>query len=113
MRLVEAIATAAAALVGVFTLLGLGVRWVLFPWLRDHLATPLLERLDLLAGRLEGLAGDLSVASRMYEGHIKHSDKEATAIWNAIHQLRESIPRHRLRRLRNTTTQYREDTDDL
>lgn len=105
MKLAEAIAQVSGAILAVSAVMGLGVRWVLFPWLRDHLATPLLERLDLLAGRLEGLASDLSVASRMYDGHIEHSAQEAGRIWHAIHELRAAMPR----RFRRHTT--REDPD--
>lgn len=99
MKFAELIATMSATAVAVMALVGGAVRYVLLPWLRDHLVGPLLSRLDTLAGRLEGLASDLRVASTMYEGHIELSGDDRARLWDAVNELREtSRPRHRRRR---------------
>lgn len=92
----ELLAATVATLATVLALLGLAVRYVLFPWLQEHLSGPLLERLDTLAHRLEAVASDVVVAARMYEGHITHSERDRAALWDAVTDLRNMItPRHR------------------
>jgi hypothetical protein len=92
-------ATASAALT-VLVLVGLAVRYVLLPWLREHLITPLLQRLDAIAQRVEGVTSDLKVASGMYEGHITRSAEEWGRLWDAIHELRDQLTTTRRRRRR-------------
>lgn len=98
----ELLAAASATAVAVLGLVGAAVRYALLPWLKEHLVGPLLQRLDTLAVRLEGLAGDMRVASSMYEGHIELSGEDRARLWEAITDLRAQVPsRHRrLRRVR-------------
>jgi hypothetical protein len=92
----ELLAAISATAVGVMALVGAAVRFALLPWLRDHLVGPLLDRLDTLAERLEGLNGDMRVATRMYEGHIELSGEDRARLWDAIAELRDAAnPRHR------------------
>lgn len=103
----ELLAAVGATAVAVMALVGAAVRYALLPWLKEHLVGPLLARLDTLAARLEGLSGDMRVASSMYEAHIEVSGEDRARLWDAIHELREAArPRHR--RTRRTTR--REDT---
>lgn len=93
-ELVGAMSTAALAVLGI---IGLAVRFVLLPWLREHLVGPLLARLDTLSG-------DLRVASRMYEGHIEASGNDRANLWAAVNELRDALsPRRRLRIRREDT----------
>jgi hypothetical protein len=103
-------ATATAAL-AVLALVGLAVRYVLLPWLREHLITPLLQRLDAIAKRVEGVTSDLKVASGMYEGHITRSSDEWARLWDAIHELRDQVTATQARRRRRHRHQptHRED----
>lgn len=95
----ELLAAVGATAVAVMALVGAAVRYALLPWLREHLIGPLLSRLDTLAQRLEGLAGDMTVATRMYEGHIELSGEDRARLWDAIAELRDASPaRHRRRR---------------
>ena len=101
----ELAAAMSGTAVGVMALVGAAVRYALLPWLKDHLVGPLLERLDTLAQRLEGLSGDMRVASSMYENHIEVSGEDRARLWDAIHELREaSRPRHRRLRREDRTT---------
>ena len=96
MSIPELLATVSATAVSVMVLVGAAVRYALLPWLRDHLIGPLLGRLDTLATRLEGLSGDMRVASSMYESHIEVSGEDRARLWDAIAELRDaSRPRHR------------------
>lgn len=70
-------------------ILGLGTRYVLLPFLRDHLIAPVLERLDALthrldtvahqnrehASKLEDLAEGQSTAARVFENHIAWAER--------------------------------------
>jgi len=95
--LVAAVTTTACS---VMVLVGLAVRFVLFPWLKEHLIGPLLERLDSLTGSVEAVTSkvgevtkDLGVASTMFEGHIERSGDEWGRMWAAIAHLQSLLPR--------------------
>lgn len=95
---VELIAAMTTAGLGVFAMVGLAVRFVLLPWLRDHLVTPLLGRLDTLSTDMTRLSADTKVAAAMYEGHIERSSAEWGRIWAAIRTLQRitrTTPNHR------------------
>lgn len=97
----ELLAAVSATAVGVMALVGAAVRYALLPWLRDHLVGPLLARLDTLSTRLEGITGDMRVATRMYEGHIELSGEDRARLWEAITELRDMMPpRHRRRTIK-------------
>jgi hypothetical protein len=102
----ELMAAMSATAVAVVGLLGAAVRYVLYPWLKDHLVTPLLERLDTLANRLEATSRDVSVAARMFEGHIEASGEDRAHLWDAVEDLRRPLPR---RKRRPAATHRRED----
>jgi hypothetical protein len=104
-ELMAAVATTATA---VLVLIGLAVRMVLYPWLKEHLVTPLLTRLDTLSRALENTSRDVSVAARMFEGHIEASGEDRGRLWDAVEELRHYLPR-RYRRT-TTATHRREDT---
>lgn len=95
-QLAELATAVVGVMIGLVTLLGLGVRYVLFPYLADKLVAPILDRLDALAHRMEGLASDVVVGARMYEGHISASERDRSALWEAVTELRDrTTPRHR------------------
>lgn len=87
-------AAMATAALGVLGIVGLGVRFVLLPWLKEHLVTPLLQRLDTLSGDMTRLSADTKVAALMYEGHIENSSAEWGRIWAAIRQLQRQRHDH-------------------
>lgn len=81
----ELLALVVGALTALTLLCGLAgmlVRFVLLPWLRDHMVAPLLDQ-------LEALAGDLRVAAYMFEGHITHSEQDRARLWAAVDELRK------------------------
>lgn len=91
----ELLAAITATATGVMLLIGLGVRYVLLPWLREHLIGPLLGKLETIADRVEGVTRDLSVAANMFEGHITASGEDRGRLWDAITELRAQLPRRR------------------
>jgi hypothetical protein len=105
-ELMAAVATTATA---VLVLIGLAVRLVLYPWLKEHLVTPLLTRLDTLSSALENTSRDVSVAARMFEGHIEASGEDRGRLWDAVEELRRYLPRRHRSRTANATHR-REDT---
>lgn len=88
---VELVAAMTTAGLGVLGMVGLAVRFVLLPWLRDHLITPLLGRLDTLSHDMTQLAADTKVAAAMYDGHIERSSAEWGRIWAAIRALQAAV----------------------
>lgn len=100
----ELLAAVTTTATGVMVLVGLAVRFVLFPWLREHLIGPLIASLDAIARKVEELAkrlsdvtSDIDVASSMFEGHIERSGDEWGRMWAAIEHLQQHLPkRHRL-----------------
>lgn len=87
----ELVAAMTTAGLGVLGMVGLAVRFVLLPWLRDHLITPLLARLDTLSQDMTRLSADTKVAAAMYDGHIERSSAEWGRIWQAIHALQRAL----------------------
>lgn len=88
---VELVAAMTTAALGVLGIVGLAVRFVLLPWLRDHLITPLLGRLDTLSDDMTRLSADTKVAAAMYDGHIERSSAEWGRIWAAIRELQRVV----------------------
>lgn len=74
-------------LLTVCILLGMAVRFVLLPWLRDHLAAPVDEvrrqvtenhhkhTPPTLPDRIESLGTDVNALTRVLEGHLESSDR--------------------------------------
>jgi hypothetical protein len=97
--------------IGLCTLVGLAARFVLMPWLREHLVTPiketqhqvtvnghvsqdptLLDKIDSLQGAVDDVQADQRTAARMFEGHIDRSSGEWGRMWRAIHALENRTP---------------------
>jgi hypothetical protein len=96
--------------IGLCTLVGLAARFVLMPWLREHLVTPIketkhqvtvnghvsreptfLDKVDSLANAVDDVQANQRTAARMFEGHIDRSGREWGRLWSAIHQLEDTI----------------------
>lgn len=88
---VELLAGMLTAGLGALGMVGLAVRFVLLPWIRDQLITPLLGRLDQLSRDMTQLSADTKVAAAMYDGHIERSSAEWGRIWTAIHALQKAV----------------------
>lgn len=88
---VAMVAALGAAVLAALALVGYGCRYVLLPWLRDHLVAPLLQRLDQLSQDMTELAGDTKVAAAMYDGHIERSSAEWGRLWAAIRDLQRKL----------------------
>lgn len=83
----ELVAAMTTAALGALGIVAMAVRFVLLPWLRDHLVAPLLCRLDTLSADMVRLSSDTKVAAIMYEGHIEASTAELARLWGAIRSL--------------------------
>ena len=83
----ELLAAMSTAGTGALVMVGLAVRFVLLPWLKQHLVDPLLERLDTLSDDMVRISADTKVAAAMYDGHIERSSAEWGRIWAAIRAL--------------------------
>ena len=109
--LVSLVAACIGITLGLCTLAGLAVRFILMPWLREHLVTPvketqhqvtvnghvsrdptLLDKVDSLGNDLAATQEDLRAAARMFEGHIDRSAGEWGRLWSAIHALEGQHP---------------------
>jgi hypothetical protein len=107
--------------IGLCTLVGLAARFILMPWLREHLVTPiketkhqvtvnqhvspeptLLDKLDSLADAVDDIQADQRTAARMFEGHIDRSGREWGRLWRAIEELDN----------RTSTTHRKDQRDD-
>lgn len=74
------IGAAVGLTIGLLTLAGLAVRYVLFPWLKEHLADPAADIRD-----------DIRAMARAYDGHLEWSQNEVDRIWKAIDALAETV----------------------
>lgn len=109
--LLSLVAACIGITLGLCTLAGLAVRFVLMPWLREHLVTPvketnhqvtvnghvsrdptLLDKVDHLQREIGRYREDMQVAARMFEGHIDRSAGEWGRLWSAIHHLEDKEP---------------------
>lgn len=91
-----------------FGLIGLGVRYALLPWLREHLVNPVSEvkkqvtenqhanevptipdRIDDVSQQVFDSSLQIAVLARMFEGHLEQTAEESDAVWEAIERLRE------------------------
>ena len=103
-----------AVIVGLLTimtlglgLLGLAVRYVLVPWLKEHVITPvketnhqvtvnkhvsnpptLLDKIDRVSRDVADVQTDVRAASTMFEGHIELSADDRRRLWEAVEDLR-------------------------
>lgn len=109
---VELIGAVLGAILATCALIGLGVRYVLLPWLREHLVQPVMEtnrqitrnghtsnpptmldQLHTISRKVDDSAtkGDLRAASRMFEGHITRSEADRGNLWDAVDELRRTL----------------------
>lgn len=91
-------------------LLGLAVRMILVPWLKEHVINPvketnhqvtvnkhvsdpptLLDKVDRVQNKVDKVESDVRSAARMFEGHIDLSADDRRQLWKAIDQLRKDI----------------------
>jgi hypothetical protein len=96
------------------TLAGFATRFVLVPWLREHLVTPLketkhqvtinghvsreptlLDKIDSLQNAVDDTQADLRTAAKMFDGHIERSAGEWGRMWDAIHHLENTARKDR------------------
>lgn len=96
----------AALTVSLCVLVGIGVKLMLLPWLREHLVTPVKEtahqvtvnghvsRDPTLLDKVDNLQRDITTAARMFDGHIERSSGEWNRLWAAIKQLDERTQPH-------------------
>lgn len=83
----DAITWALGTLTACLFLIGLAVRFVLLPWLRDHLTGPVDEvrrqvtenrhkhTPPTLPDRIDDVATDVHALARVLEGHLESSDR--------------------------------------
>lgn len=67
------------------TIIGLGVRYVLLPWLQTHLIDPILEQ-------VRQIRTETKAAARMFEGHIASSERDHGRLWRAINDRKKQQP---------------------
>lgn len=104
-------------LVGVLTavtlilgLVGMAMKFVALPWLKEHIAAPvqetqrqvtvnkhvsnpptLLDKVDHVSRDLAVVQSDLTAAAEMFEGHMDHSAEDRQNLWRAIAELRKEL----------------------
>lgn len=102
MTFLAAAGAVVALTIGILTLVGLGARFVLLPWIRSELdpvkikveethhqvtvnahASPEPTVLD----KLDEVKGSLTAVAHMYEEHIRHSVHRDAELWLAIGKL--------------------------
>ena len=112
MNAVELVGAVVSATLGTLALVGLGVKFALLPWLREHLVQPvqetnrqitrnghtsnpptMLDQLHSIQTKVNDSAtkGDLRAAARMWEGHINRSEDDRGNLWDAVDELRRTL----------------------
>ncbi len=108
------LAAATTAALGVLALIGLVVRFVLLPYLREHLIVPVkdthkqvtenhhtnerptvLDRIDDVSNQVRentaetrAARGEARALARMFDGHLEWSQNEVDALWKALNEQR-------------------------
>lgn len=91
-------------------LIGLATRYVLVPWMKEHVIGPvketnhqvtvnkhisdpptLLDKIDHVQHDVTQARTDIATASTMFEGHIDLSAEDRRRLWEAIEELRKDI----------------------
>lgn len=92
-----------ATILGVSAVLGLAVRWVLMPYLREHLIAPVKATArqvnvnghtsdpPTLLDKVDKIEVNQRVMSQMWEGHLAWSEDETSRLWHEIRHLRGLI----------------------
>ena len=94
-----------SAITLIFGLLGVAVRLVLVPWLKEHVIAPVKETNHqvtvnkhtsdppTLLDKVDKVQADVRAAARMFEGHIDLSADDRKQLWQAIDDLRKDLRR--------------------
>lgn len=99
----DVIAAALSAVLLAFTLAGLAVRYVLLPYLREHLIAPVketnkqvtenhhsnpnptvLDRIDDVSHQVAENTTETRALARMFDGHLDWSQREVDRIWKQL-----------------------------
>lgn len=108
MNFLGILAAASTAALGVLTILGLVVRFVLLPYLREHLVQPVqethkqvtenhhsndrptvLDRIDDVSGQVAENTRETRALARMFDGHLDWSQHEVDRLWTALQAQRD------------------------
>lgn len=108
----DVIAAALSAVVLGLTLVGLAVRYVLMPYLREHLIQPVketrkqvtenhhsntvptvLDRIDDVANQVAENTRETRAMARMFDGHLDWSQREVDRIWRRLEEDRRKDDR--------------------
>ena len=107
-------------LVSLCLLAGLAVRYVLLPWLRDHISDPVREvrrqvsenhhkhTPPTLPDRIEELSTDVHSLTRVLEGHLESGDRWLEHITERLSIISERVERVE-RRVADLLTHRRDD----
>jgi hypothetical protein len=98
---------AASTAVAVCVLVGLTVRYLLVPYLRDHLVLPIREvqkqvtenhhatpEAPTIPDRIEDVHAEVRALARVMDTHISWSDREHHVMDRKLRALRKQIKRH-------------------
>jgi hypothetical protein len=99
----EGITWVLGTLLTVSVLVGMAVRFILLPWLRDHLAVPVDEvrrqvsenhhkhTPPTLPDRIETVSADVKTLTRVLEGHLASGDEWLEHITGSLSSLKERL----------------------
>jgi hypothetical protein len=88
----------------VIVFVGLAVRFVLVPYLRDHLVQPVQEvkrqvtenshanAEPTLPDLIDDVRGEVRALSRVLEGHMSSSDRWLDVVMDKLHGLERAVP---------------------
>lgn len=99
------IVTALTAVTLALGLIGAATRYVLLPWLREHLVNPVrqVEKQvtqnhhandpPTILDRIDDVSVQLMALARMFDGHLEWSEDEVQRLWRAIDSLGPHHPK--------------------
>lgn len=107
--LVEIVVGVLSGVVLLFSLIGLGVRFVLLPYLKEHLIEPVqetnkqvtvnhhssaeptvLDRIDDVRLQVKDVHAEVVTVARMFDGHLDWSQDEVDKLWKALQKKRDN-----------------------
>lgn len=80
--------TIVSVLVGLATLLGIGIRFGLVPYIERVLIRPLLVDLTSLVRLADDTHKEMQQISKMWDHHLEWSQKEVDMIWERLRSMR-------------------------
>lgn len=83
-EIITIMGAAVALAIGLLTLIGFVVRYVLLPYFKEHVAGPAAEALN-------EIRDDIRAMARAYDGHLEWSQGEVDRIWRAVDALTETV----------------------